>query len=274
MKNKIVLKIILFSSLICCKQLPKEKYAQWNQAINYEVKEDSLYIAYTNPLMCPIRLSIKSKDDLTQKNLNQNFPTILSSGVKVNYTYEAKNKTKEDIKLTFYASMGNPNDKVNLKKLNLPFLKGKKYKITQGYKGQFSHNSLYSKYAIDFNLKEKDTICAVEKGYVVGVIEEYKDGGSSRKWRDYANFITVFHPKMNIYSQYVHLTHLGSLVKVGDTVSAGQPIALSGKTGFTTIEHLHLNILKPSKNGMESTPIEFVEGYRGKDLKKGDFVEK
>ena len=79
---------------------------------------------------------------------------------------------------------------------------------------------------------------------------------------------------MNLYTQYVHLTHSGSLVTVGDRVKAEQAIGLSGKTGQTDIEYLHFNVLKPNSTGMESVPIEFEQGYKGVDLKKGDWIKK
>ncbi len=170
--------------------------------------------------------------------------------------------------------MGNPNDTIHKKDMNLSIRKGYKYKIIQGYNGKYTHSSAYSKYAIDFDLKEGDTICAAADGVVVGVIEDYKDGGKSKKWRDYANFITVFHPEMNLYTQYVHLIHKGSLVEVGDIIKSEQPIGRSGKTGFTNIEHLHFNVLKANSSGMESVPIEFEEGYKGTEFKKGKWVKK
>jgi len=153
-------------------------------------------------------------------------------------------------------------------------MKGSKYKIIQGYNGSFSHTSEYSKYALDFSLAEGDTICAAADGFVVGVIEDYTGGGKSKRWEDYANYITVFHPEMNLYTQYVHLMHKGSLVEVGDYVKSEQAIGRSGKTGYTDIEHLHFHVLRPNDSGMQSTQIDFKEGYRGVDLKKGDWIEK
>ena len=131
-----------------------------------------------------------------------------------------------------------------------------------------------SKYALDFNLIEGDTICAAADGFVVGVIEDYTRGGRSKKWRDYANDITVFHPEMNLYTQYVHLMHKGSLVEVGDYVRSEQAIGLSGKTGQTDMEHLHFNVLKANNSDMQSEQINFKEGYKGIELKKGDWIKK
>ena len=123
-------------------------------------------------------------------------------------------------------------------------------------------------------MKIGDTVCASADGFVVGVIEGYTKGGKTKKWRDYANYITIFHPEMNLYTQYVHLAHEGSFVDVGDRVTAGQAIGLSGKTGYTDIEHLHFNVLEANNSGMQSTEINFKEGYKGADLKRGNSVER
>lgn len=47
------------------------------------------------------------------------------------------------------------------------------------------------------------------------------------------------------------------LVKVGDTVKKGQPIALTGSTGRSTGPHLHFEVLK---NNVAIDPLSFVNG--------------
>jgi len=273
MKLEIALMALVLFLLTNCSQLPLKKLPQWNQKINYEVQNDSLKIEFNNPINCPIRISASSTDKVIQEKLDINFPVTIGTESDTLFTYWT-NKTKDEIPIRFRATMGNPDDLVQVNKINLPFPKGHSYKIIQGYNGSYSHTSEYSKYAIDFNLMNGDTICAAAAGFVVGVIEGYTDGGKSKKWRDYANYITIFHPKMNLYTQYVHLMYNGSLVEVGDYVKSSQAIGRSGKTGQTDMEHLHFNVLKANDSGMQSVQIEFIEGFRGKELKKGDSVTK
>ncbi len=66
------------------------------------------------------------------------------------------------------------------------------------------------------------------------------------------------------------------IVRVWDKIESGQPIALSGKTGQTNIEHLHFSCLVPVNNtaGLESIPFEFVEGYKSEDLQRNDVLTK
>ncbi|WP_405225632.1 M23 family metallopeptidase [Dokdonia sp. Asnod1-B02] len=170
---------------------------------------------------------------------------------------------------------GDLQRKINKSSIGLPFPKGKQYKIIQGFKARFSHNTVYSRYAIDFDLSIGDTIVSVDDGYVVGLIEEYKDHGTSQQWRDNdrSNFLTVYHPDSGLYAQYVHLNYDGAIVELGDYVEKGQPIAISGMTGFTTVEHLHFNVKIPSAtNGLISTEYTFDNAIDASTLKKGDVV--
>lgn len=60
------------------------------------------------------------------------------------------------------------------------------------------------------------------------------------------NYVTLRHSNGE-WSQYVHLKYRGSLVKLGEKVRQGQPIALSGNTGFSAAPHLHFHVFKFNK---------------------------
>ncbi|XLS28065.1 M23 family metallopeptidase [Flavobacteriaceae bacterium M23B6Z8] len=145
----------------------------------------------------------------------------------------------------------------------LPFRKGKSYKVVQGFNGKFTHNSIKSRYAIDFNLKIGDTIYAAREGIIVRVRDHFKEHGG-RDFIDKANLITILHQDGTL-AAYVHLDYKGVLVKPGDFVQRGQAIGLSGLTGFTRGPHLHF-VVREGKD--KSVPI-FFEGYGKKFLKSG-----
>lgn len=182
-----------------------------------------------------------------------------------------------DIKKLSYASrLGSTTQPIINKPMELPYKFGKKYKVIQGNHGNYTHNSDWSAYAIDFNLKERDTVCAAINGFVVGIVDAYKHGGKGKEWKPYANFITIYNKETGIFTQYVHLAYKGSLVQQGDYVVAGQPIALSGNTGQTTEPHLHFNCLIPenSENGLKSVPFIFKPNKASENIKEGIFLSK
>ena len=50
---------------------------------------------------------------------------------------------------------------------------------------------------------------------MVGVIKDYELSGTTENWTDYANYITIYHPKNGVFTQYVHLTKMDHFVKLG-----------------------------------------------------------
>jgi murein DD-endopeptidase MepM/ murein hydrolase activator NlpD len=117
----------------------------------------------------------------------------------------------------------------------LPFEAGKAYTLIQGYYSGFSHKN---RAALDFKMKRGTKICAARNGIVVRVREDSDQGGLNKKYLPYANNVVIQHEDGS-WSGYWHIQKNGALVNVGDTVKAGQLIALSGKTGYAALPHLH-----------------------------------
>ncbi|MGW1077920.1 M23 family metallopeptidase [Streptomyces sp. NPDC002537] len=78
----------------------------------------------------------------------------------------------------------------------------------------------------------------------------------------YGNAIVIKHAS-GTYSQYAHLLRVD--VRVGDTVRAGQRIALSGNTGNTSGPHLHFEIRTSPNYGHAMDPVHFLRS-RGVSL--------
>lgn len=140
----------------------------------------------------------------------------------------------------------------------LPFKKKNLIKAISNPREHFAH----FKHAIDFILPEGTKLLASKSGSVVEIKVNSKLGGTNPKYINikYVNFITLQHNDGE-FSQYAHLKHNGALVKVGDKVKQGQPIAISGNTGFSPIPHLHFHVfnLNNSKEGWESLKVRFKE---------------
>jgi murein DD-endopeptidase MepM/ murein hydrolase activator NlpD len=116
-------------------------------------------------------------------------------------------------------------------------------------------------HAIDFTVDLNVPILAIADGEVTFVKDDASEGGNDLKYAadEFNNWITIRH-KNNEGSQYIHLTQNSALVKVGDKVKQGQPIAKGiGMVGCTTAPHLHLMVFVRAKNeiGYETLEIRF-----------------
>lgn len=252
--------------------MPK-KLNSFDLETNFKFDSGGLAVDIDNPVKCPLKIDLFSNDNKIDSLFNNYFPINLKALEKISISIPQLTDSSTLKQMRINYSIGNPGSKINLKEFTYPFPKNKKYKILQGNNGSFSHQSNYSRYAVDFYLRIGDTICAAADGYVVGIIQDYEYGENDRKWRDYANYITLYHPTMNVFTQYVHLNHKGSFVELNDSVSAGDPIAISGNTGFTSGEHLHFSVLFSDTSEVRSTPFSFKDNISSKSLKKGDFVK-
>lgn len=141
----------------------------------------------------------------------------------------------------------------------LPYAPGSRFKVTQGYNGKFSHVGS-NQYAIDWQMPEGTMVYAARGGVVVRVKDDSDKGGGSMAFDRFNNYVLIRHADGTM-GHYCHLHKGGILVKVGQTVEAGQPIAHSGNTGFSSGPHLHFCVFK-TKNGREriSIPVKFRTG--------------
>jgi murein DD-endopeptidase MepM/ murein hydrolase activator NlpD len=135
----------------------------------------------------------------------------------------------------------------------LPYEEGKKYRMIQGYFSSFSHKN---RAALDFKMKRGTKICAARDGIVVRVKEDGDRGGWNAKYRPYGNNIVIQHADGS-RAGYWHLQKDGALVNTGDTVKAGQVIALSGKTGYAAVPHLHFMVWSSGNSQWTQIPTRF-----------------
>jgi len=136
----------------------------------------------------------------------------------------------------------------------LPYEEGKKYCLIQGYFSRFSHKE---RAALDFKMKRGTKIFAARGGIVVRAKEDGDRGGLNKKYRPYGNNIVIQHADGS-RAGYWHLQKDGALVNVGDTVQTGQLIALSGKTGYAALPHLHFLVWDFDNKGQwQQVPTRF-----------------
>jgi murein DD-endopeptidase MepM/ murein hydrolase activator NlpD len=138
----------------------------------------------------------------------------------------------------------------------LPYMPGASFKVSQAYHGSFSHTGP-DEYAIDWKMPEGTPVLAAREGKVVSVKDDSTRGGANRKYEDDANLIIVQHSDGTM-AHYCHLKAKSARVKLGDKVRAGEMLALSGNTGFTSGPHLHFAVFKAKSGfGRETIPVKF-----------------
>ncbi len=266
--------LIILVLLMGCRvyRLPKERIRQASLYIDYTFLENEVNISLKNPLRCPARVWMKSNNPRLDSLFALQSPLLLKA--LSDTLIRHPNFDSANTQIFFSGNLGDPSRKIEVSRVELPFPKNRQYKLIQGYNSKPTHNLPSSKYALDFGLKIGDTICAATGGFVVGVVEGYKYGGEGKKWNPYGNFITIYEAESGLYTQYVHLTYMGSFVELGDSVSVGQAIGLSGMTGQTNIEHLHFNCFRPddSSKGMLSIPLDSIGPYPISSFKRYEWV--
>jgi murein DD-endopeptidase MepM/ murein hydrolase activator NlpD len=146
----------------------------------------------------------------------------------------------------------------------LPYEEGESHRIVQGYFGTWSHKE---RAALDFKMNRGTKITAARDGVVVRVKEDGDRGGWSKKYRQYGNNIVIQHADGS-RAGYWHLQKDGSLVNVGDSVKKGQVIALSGKTGYAAMPHLHFLVWNFDTRGQwQQVPTRFQTSNGAKYLR-------
>lgn len=147
-------------------------------------------------------------------------------------------------KYLYYQQLGGRRSSTsNEADYTMPFKPGR-YVVMQEPRGSYSHFvGSASENAVDWAVPEGTVVCAAREGCVVGVRQDSTVGGPDRKLRSLANYVIVKHPD-GTFADYVHLKVGGALVKMGDQVTVGQPIGLSGQTGFASAPHLHFSVFQ------------------------------
>lgn len=135
----------------------------------------------------------------------------------------------------------------------LPFPKGKSYRLTQGYNGRTTHMGIN---ALDFTMPEGDTITAARGGKVVRIKEDSNRGCPKADCMNDGNFVTILHDDGTL-ADYVHLKKNGVLVEIGDSITPGQPIAINGATGFASGAHLHFVVYTTGEEAQETIKVQF-----------------
>ncbi len=244
--------------LIAPANIEEIKYAKTKQKFtrpSLDVEADGRYITYRvrNPFHAMVQCFLRFDDDKDVKRVSK---MIAADSTKVLYKSES-NKRKRAY--DFWCVIGDPKSQPLTSLVLPPFLDFKPMRISQGFKGKFSHHRQPSLYAVDIGMPVSTKIVAVKKGVVISTKDDYAVAGvSSPFFFDKANYVDIMHDDGS-YAIYAHLL-LGSVkVKKGQAVDAGQVIGLSGNTGYSTGPHLHFAIRHNARGRTKSIPFKFTQ---------------
>ncbi len=138
----------------------------------------------------------------------------------------------------------------------LPYANGKRYGVLQGYGSRFSHTGR-EYYCVDFNMKRGTPVHAAREGIVMDLVERHGEGCWEQRCMRTANYLKILHDDGST-GEYYHLLRDGVLVERGERVERGQPIALSGNSGHSTMPHLHFGVYESISWGRtQSIDVQF-----------------
>ncbi len=150
----------------------------------------------------------------------------------------------------------------------LPFENRKKVFLIQAYESKMSHKG---ERALDFKLKKGTMICAARDGIVTALRKDSDKGGLKPENLADGNYITIKHRDGSV-AHYWHLKKDGVIVNTGDSIQRGQPIGLSGNTGYSAFPHLHFEVQGYDDQGnYVQLPTRFATNKGIRYLRPGKF---
>lgn len=152
-----------------------------------------------------------------------------------------------------------------------PFPTRQHIPVLQGNLGKFSHfKGSQDEYAVDWKAAEGTTICASRAGMVTGLRQDSQVGGPDPLNKGKANYVIIKHDD-GTFAEYMHIQPNGALVSLGSKVTEGQPIARSGKTGWSSTPHIHFAVFQTIDGYTRMTlPCRFkLNGAFVENLKEG-----
>jgi len=163
-----------------------------------------------------------------------------------------------DFQLSYRWVPGDPRARHRPDVLYLPpFAVGESYWITQGENDRDTHTTPDSMHAVDLGLPEGTPVLAARAGIVMDVEDDFFSSGQNlERFGDRANIVRILHADGTM-AIYAHLQLDSIRVHAGKVVLAGERIALSGNTGYSSGPHLHFAVQRNAGMQLVSVPIVF-----------------
>jgi murein DD-endopeptidase MepM/ murein hydrolase activator NlpD len=220
---------------------------------------EGVYLAYAdNMLAGPIEVMLHSEGGnaaiVGEPALPARATVPARGSTLVARLHAAPGSRGGSFKVRLQAVPGSPNAKPQDYEYAYP-LQTRTLRVEQGFGGSFSHNSVENHYAVDFAADIGTTVLAAREGTVMQIASDFdKASLDAERFGGRANFVRILHDDGSM-AVYAHLSMEGVLVRAGQRVRRGQPIGVSGNTGFSTGPHLHFVVQVDRGMRLESIPF-------------------
>ncbi len=168
--------------------------------------------------------------------------------------------------------LGELIEKPSMQVIPPPFLTAKRFRISQGFNGQYSHSGQGNRFAVDLAMAIGESVTAVRSGIIADARDDFSIGGAAEYFLDKANHVTVMHEDGS-YAVYAHILYGSLEVEVGDRIEQGQVLARIGNTGYSTGPHLHFVLRYNSGKGGYSIPFKFETDNGIQAPVEGQFIQ-
>jgi murein DD-endopeptidase MepM/ murein hydrolase activator NlpD len=139
----------------------------------------------------------------------------------------------------------------------LPYADDQSYSVIQSYGSALSHRGL-EYYTVDFGMPEGTPVYSAREGRVESIEDRFDRSCWKANCERYANFVEIRHPDGTL-GRYFHLQQHSVIVRPGQWVGRGEPLARSGDTGYSTTPHLHFGVYRTVRDGVDqSIAIQFA----------------
>ncbi len=255
---------IVFSTLFTLFRLIVS--AQTNVTIDKELTNNGVILFVTNNEYCPISIQFNMKLE-NMENVSGPKNTFVIPAQAQKFKVMELNaidlRQKRSYSYDYLVNYGNINQAQydTAFAYELPYRKGKDVLVFQGYNGSFSHQN---ENALDFAFPNGSEILSARDGIVIKVVQNFTVSCLEEACKQ-NNYILIYHND-GTFASYAHIQFNGARVKEGDTVKAGDLIALSGNVGYTNGPHLHFACYFPTVE-REKTIMTKFKAEDGQTLK-------
>lgn len=238
------MKILFLSLFICITSL---LFAQPKIEFNAQKSNNGITLFATNQEYCPVSAKMKLNINNLVSDKGNEFIIVVPAKTSNYFLVDLKKDNPlnsysyaYDVASTF-GDVTLTNYDTNLA-YNLPYQKNEEYKVQQGYFGKYTHQN---DRALDFEMPIGTMVSAARSGIIITQIEHNTKHCANSSCLGYNNYIEILHSDGTI-ANYSHLKFKSCKFKLGDFVKAGDVIAESGETGYTSGPHLHFLVYLPS----------------------------